>query len=132
MVTIPYYACLRITRPPPQDNWVWNKFWSIVGDAGSYALLTSSVVAASLSCASVAVILLLYTARVFTPIEAHVVRPLYFDFTQPQAVATVNLLSAEPHTHYVHDLHEFRAKVRAAALRGRSPEHTLHYPHACV
>jgi len=54
---------------------------------------------------------LLYTARVFTPIEAHLVRPLFFDFTQPEAVATVNLLNAEPHTHYVHDLHEFRSKV---------------------
>jgi hypothetical protein len=60
----------------------------------------------------VAVILLLYSARVFTPANAHVVRPLYFDFTQPQAEATVNLLGAEPYTHYIHDLHELRAKVR--------------------
>ena len=94
-----------------QDNWVWNKVWSLVGGAGSYALLGFSLVAASLSCASVAVILLLYAARVFTPVQAHLVRPLFFDFTQPEAVATANLLSAEPHTHYVHDLHEFRAKV---------------------
>jgi len=109
------------TRPPgsvrshrlslPQDNWVWNKVWSIIGGLGSYALLGFSVLAASLSLASVAVIVLLYTARVFTPIEAHLVRPLFFDFTQPEAVATVNLLNAEPHTHYVHDLHEFRSKV---------------------
>ena len=90
---------------------MWNKVWSIVGNVGAYALLGLSALAASLSLASVAVILLLYTARVFTPIEAHLVRPLFFDFTQPEAVATVNLLSAEPHTHYVHDLHEFRSKV---------------------
>ena len=94
-----------------QDHWAWSSFWSIVGNAGSYALLSSSFVAAALSFACVAVIVLLYSARVFTPANAHVVRPLYFDFTQPQAEATVNLLGAEPYTHYIHDLHELRAKV---------------------
>ena len=108
----PFPGSVRSHQPSmPQDNWVWNKVWSIIGGLGSYALLGCSVLAASLSLASVAVIVLLYTARVFTPIEAHLVRPLFFDFTQPEAVATVNLLSAESHTHYVHDLHEFRSKV---------------------
>ena len=104
-----------------QEHRAWDGFWGLVANAGSYALLSSSVVAAALSFACVAVILLLYSARVFTPADAHVVRPLYFDFTQPQAEATVNLISAEPYTHYIHDLHELRAKVSLWTLPQYQP-----------
>lgn len=63
-------------------------------------------------------LILLFVTHTFTPEQRHLVRPLYFDYSQPHAEAYVNLLSAVPYTTYVHDLQDLRAPVRTSPVNG--------------
>ena len=106
------FAAASQEAEPPGAS-LWGLLWSGVTKASSLALLGASAACGALACGGVALLLFLLVTHIFTPAQRHLVKPLYFDFSQPHAVASVSLLSAEPYTTYVHDLHELRTLVRA-------------------
>lgn len=55
-------------------------------------------------------LLWLYVSRTFSPASAHVVKPLYFDYTQLQAVAATSLVSDSRLTAYANNLREANPK----------------------
>lgn len=74
------------------------------------ALLGGSAGGAAVASTGAGLLLWLYVTRTFTPASAHVVKPLYFDYTQLQAVAATSLVSDSRLTAYAHNLSEANPK----------------------
>lgn len=68
----------------------------------------------STQCVTIRSQVFLFVARTFAPASAHLVRPLYFDYSEAEATASVSLLASQRATIYAHTLHEVNHKVMLA------------------
>lgn len=76
----------------------------------SAALFAATLSCAVVACLGVALLVFLFVARTFAPASAHLVRPLYFDYSEAEATASVSLLASQRATIYAHTLHEVNHK----------------------
>ena len=98
--------------------------WRVARTMRSAALLAATLSCAAAACLGVALLVFLFVARTFAPASAHIVRPLYFDYSSAEATATVSLLASQRATLYTHTLHELNHKVSNCApvtRRGCAP-----------
>lgn len=79
----------------------------------SAALLAATMSCAAVACLGVALLVFLLVSRTFAPATAHIVRPLYFDYSEADATASASLLASQRATLYAHNLHEVNHKVRS-------------------
>jgi hypothetical protein len=94
----------------PQPELGWSP-WRVARTMRSAALLAATLSCAAAACLGVALLVFLFVARTFAPASAHIVRPLYFDYSSAEATATVSLLASQRATLYTHTLHELNHKV---------------------
>ena len=98
----------------PQPELGWSP-WRVARTMRSAALLAATLSCAAAACLGVALLVFLFVARTFAPASAHIVRPLYFDYSSAEATATVSLLASQRATLYTHTLHELNHKVSSCA-----------------
>lgn len=122
----------------PQPELGWSP-WRVARTMRSAALLAATLSCAAAACLGVALLVFLFVARTFAPASAHIVRPLYFDYSSAEATATVSLLASQRATLYTHTLHELNHKVsNCAPTTGRvallsscpCAAHAYHIPRA--
>lgn len=90
---------------------LWATVWSWAGTARSLMLFSAAGVAAFAACCGVALLMFLFIARTYAPASAHIVKPLYFDYTQLEAVATASLIDERAVTAYKHFREHNRRKA---------------------
>ncbi len=95
---------------PQVDSASWS-LWTWARRMQSAALLAASLACALVACLGAGLLAFLFVARTFAPATAHIVQPLYFDYTQLEATASVSLLNSQRATYYAHSLHELNHKV---------------------
>lgn len=103
-----------------QTTWpIWSSLVQWIGTARSLALLGGSAGAATTASAGVGLLIWLYVTRTFTPASAHVVKPLYFDYTKLQAVATTSMVSKAHMTAYAHTIKEANPQQKSTQQLNR-------------